>query len=123
MFGVADNKEFLKAIGIDNAPQDVKERLISGIEELARQDLIIALSEKLSDAEAEEFGAITDEDQAYNWLMQHVPDFNTIVAGILTNIGNDIIARGDAVLGQQPEAQQSEPQQPQPQAPQPQPQV
>lgn len=123
MFGVADNKEFLKAIGIDNAPQDVKERLISGIEELARQDLIIALSEKLSDAEAEEFGAITDEDQAYNWLMQHVPDFNTIVAGILTNIGNDIIARGDAVLGQQPEAQQSEPQQPQSQAPQPQPQV
>ena len=102
MFDVANNKEFLTEIGIANAPEDVKAKLIAGIEDLAKKRLIIKLSERLTDAEAEEFGAITDEQQAYNWLMAKVPDLQNIVVEIFAEIKRDILEHKANVADQNP---------------------
>lgn len=92
MFGIADNTEFLTAIGIADAPEDTKAKLIAEIEDLAQKKLVVALSERLTEVQAEEFGAITDEKQAYDWLMANVPDFQTLVTDILAEIKNDILS-------------------------------
>ena len=99
MFGIANNTEFLTAIGIANASEETKAKLIAGIEDLAQKRLVVALSDRLTDAQAEEFGAITDEKQAYDWLMANVPDFQEIVAGVLSGIKNDILQHKTAVVG------------------------
>ena len=99
MFDVANNTEFLTAIGIADAPEDVKAKLVAGIEDLAQKKLVVALSDKITDAQAEEFGNITDEQQAYNWLMTNVPDFQQIVTDIFAEIKNDILTRKANVVG------------------------
>lgn len=99
MFGIADNQEFLTAIGIADASEETKNQLIAGIETLAEQRLVTALSDKLTDAEAEEFGKITDEQQARDWLMTKVPDFQDIVTKILADIKNDILLHKAEIIG------------------------
>lgn len=99
MFGIADNTEFLTAIGIADAPEETKAKLIAGIEDLAQKRLVIKLSERLSEAQAEEFDAITDEKQAYDWLTANVPDFQQIVTEVLSEIKNDILTHRANVIG------------------------
>ena len=99
MFDIANNTEFLTAIGIANAPEDVKAKLIAGIENLAQQKLVEAMSDRITDAQAEEFGNITDEQQAYNWLMTNIPDFQQIVTDVLADIKNDILTHKANVVG------------------------
>ena len=89
MFGVA----------IADAPEDVKAKLIAGIEDLAQQKLINAISDKITDAQAEEFGNIVDEQQAYDWLMTNVPDFQQIVTDVFAEIKNDILLNKAKVVG------------------------
>lgn len=99
MFDISNNTEFLTAIGIINAPEDTKAALIAGIEDLAQQKLVTEISDRLTDAEAEEFGNITDEKQAYDWLMAHIPDFETIVTKVLSDIKDDILKHKAEVVG------------------------
>lgn len=99
MFGIKDNTEFLTAIGIANAPDDVKATLIAGIEDLAQKKLVVAISDRITDAQAEEFGAIQDEEQAYQWLNANVPDFESIVTSVLEDIKNDILMHKAEVVG------------------------
>lgn len=102
MFGIANNQEFLTEIGIADAPDDVKAKLVAGIEELAQKRLTIKLSERLTDAQAEEFGAITDENQAYNWLMTNIPDFQNLVAEVFAEIKREILEHKAKTAGQNP---------------------
>ena len=100
MFDIANNTEFLTAIGINNAPEEVKEKLIAGIENLAQQRLITKLSDKLTDEQAEEFGNITDEQQAADWLNQNIPDFADLVTEVFSEIKNEILEHKMNVVGQ-----------------------
>ncbi len=99
MFDIANNTEFLTAIGINNAPEDVKAKLIAGIENLAEKKLITRLSDIVTDEQAEQFGSITDEQEAANWLNTNIPNFQEIVTEVLTEIKNDIMQHKTAVVG------------------------
>lgn len=99
MFGIANNTEFLTAIGINDAPEETKATLIAGIEDLVKNKLITEMSNRLTEAEAEEFGNIADEDQAYNWLNTHVPDFNDIVKKIISDVQYDILKHKAEAMG------------------------
>lgn len=99
MFGIADNMEFLAAIGITDVPEETKSKLIAGIEDLAQKKLVIKLSERLSEAQAEEFSAITDEKQAADWLAANVPDFPQIVTDVLSEIKNDTLEHKANIIG------------------------
>ena len=99
MFDIANNTEFLTAIGIDNAPEDVKAKLIAGIENLAEKKLITRLSDIVTDEQAEQFGSITDEQEAANWLNTNVPNFQEIVTEVLAEIKDDIMQHKAAVVG------------------------
>ena len=99
MFGIANNTEFLTAIGINDAPEETKATLIAGLEELIKNKLITEMSNRLTDAEAEEFGNIADEEEAYNWLNTHVPDFNDIVKKIIGDVQYDILKHKTEVVG------------------------
>ena len=99
MFDIANNTEFLTAIGINDASEDVKAKLIAGIENLAQERLITKISDKLTEQQAEEFGNITDEQQAADWLNTNVPDFMNMVTEVFEEIKNDILAHKANVVG------------------------
>lgn len=99
MFDIANNTEFLTAIGINDAPEETKTKLISSIEALAEKRLITKLSEVMTDAQAEEFGKITDEKQAYDYLISTVPNFEDLVTEILAEIKDEILTHQAAVVG------------------------
>ena len=99
MFDIANNTEFLTAIGINDAPEETKAKLISGIEALAEKRLVAKLSEVMTDEQAEAFGQITDEKQAYNYLMNTVPNFQDLVTEVLTEIKDEILTHQAAVVG------------------------
>lgn len=99
MFDIANNVEFQTAIGINDAPEDVKAKLINGIEELANQRLITKLSEVMTEEQAEAFGKITDEKQAYDYLISAVPNFQDLVTEILAEIKDEILTHQAAVVG------------------------
>ena len=99
MFDIANNTEFLTAIGINNAPEDVKAKLIAGIENLAEQRLITKVSDKLTEEQATEFGNITDEKQAADWLNANMPDFPNLVTEVFEEIKNEILEHKMNVVG------------------------
>ena len=97
MFDIANNTEFLTEIGINDAPEETKATLIAGIEDLAEKRLINRLSEVMTDEQAEEFGKITDEQQAYDYLMNTVPNLQDIVTEIFSDIKKVILSRQQAI--------------------------
>lgn len=99
MFDIANNTEFLTAIGINDAPEETKAKLINGIEALAENRLIIKLSDVMTEEQAEEFGKITDEKQANDYLMSVVPNFQGIVTGVLAEIRDEILMHQATVVG------------------------
>ena len=99
MFDVANNTEFLETIGIANAPEDTKAKLIAGIEDLAQKRLVSKLADKVTDEQAEEFGKIADEQQAADWLKANVPDFENLVTEVFSEIKNEILMHKAKVVG------------------------
>ena len=99
MFNIANNTEFLEALGINDAPEETKAKLIAGLEDLAKERITIKLSECFSEEQAKEFGAITDEQQAYDWIMKNIPDFEQMIADVLSDIKFDILRQKAEVVG------------------------
>ena len=99
MFDIANNAAFLEAIGIADAPEETKAKLITGIEDLAQKKLVVKISDKITDQQAEEFGNITDEDQAKAWLEANIPDFSSLVTEVFAEIKHEILAHKANVVG------------------------
>ena len=99
MFGIANNTEFLEAIGIADAPEETKAKLVAGLEDLAEKRLVEKLSDRLTEEQAKEFGAITDEKAAYDWLMTNVPDLQDIITNTLAEMRDDILQHKATVVG------------------------
>lgn len=99
MFGIANNTEFLKEIGIADAPEETKQTLIAGIENLAQKRLVVKVSDKLTEAQAEEFGRITDDQEAYNWLTRNLPEFQDMIAEVFAEIKQEILTDKAKVVG------------------------
>lgn len=100
MFDIANNTEFLTAIGINDASEDVKAKLIAGIENLAEERLITKVSDKLTEEQANEFGQITDEQQAADWLNTNIPDFPSLVTEVFEEIKTDILKHKANTVGE-----------------------
>lgn len=99
MFDIANNTEFLTEIGINNAPDDVKAKLIAGIEGLAEKKLVNRIADIVTDEQAEQFSNITDEKQAAEWLRTNVPNFDEIVKEVFAEIKGDILQHKATVVG------------------------
>ena len=97
MFGIADNHDFLVAIGIENAPN--RDAIVANLEKIAQQKLTIKVSERLSSAQLEEFNNIVDEEQAANWLANNLPEFPNLVTESLSEMKNEILSTKEKVLG------------------------
>ena len=97
MFGIADNHDFLVAIGIENAPN--RDAIVANLEKIAQQKLTIKISEKLSPAQLEEFNSIIDEGQAANWLAINLPDLPNLVTESLSELKDEILSTKAKVLG------------------------
>lgn len=100
MFDIANNTEFLTAIGINDASEEVKEKLIAGIEDLAQERLIAKISDKLTEEQAAEFDNITDEQQAADWLNANMPEFPSLVTEVFEEIKNEILLHKANVVGE-----------------------
>ena len=99
MFDIANNTEFLTEIGINDAPEDVKAKLIAGLEDLARRKLIIRISDIITDEQAEQFGNITDEKEAAEWIKTNIPNFDDIVKEVFAGMKSDILQHKANVVG------------------------
>lgn len=101
MFDIANNTEFLTAIGVNDAPEDVKAQLIADIEELAQQRLIVKISDKITNEQAEEFNSITDEQQAADQLKANIPGFDDFVTEVFAEIRDELLAEKANKEGEQ----------------------
>ena len=99
MFDIAENTDFLTAIGIADADEETKATLIAGLNDLVKQKLTIKISDLITDEQAEEFGKITDEKEAQDWLMTNIPNFPDLFAEAMSEIKNDLLARKAEVMG------------------------
>ena len=99
MFDIANNADFIKALGIADADEETKSTLIAGLEDLAQQKLITKISDILTDQQAEEFGQIADEKQAYDWLTTNIPNFTDMATEVLAEIRDDILTRKVEIVG------------------------
>ena len=90
MFGIAENIELLKDIGIADAPEEVKQPLIAEIEDFARKKLAIKLSERITPQQAEELAGIAEEQKVHEWLSSNLPDCDSIVSDIIDEVKNEI---------------------------------
>ncbi len=97
MFGIADNHDFLAALGIENAPN--RDVIIANLEKIAQQKLTIKISERLTAAQLEEFNSIVDEEQSANWLNNNLPDFSNLVTESISEMADEILSTKKAVLG------------------------
>lgn len=97
MFGIADNHEFLTAIGIENAPN--RDAIIANLERIAQRKLTIKISEKLTPVQLEEFNSIADETQSADWLANNLPELPKLVTESLSEMKNEILSTKAAVLG------------------------
>ena len=98
MFNIKNDLEFQSAIGIDKADEETKAKLINNLEDLATNRLIIALSDRLTDDEIDDFSSITDEEKAYNWLETHVPDLRDLMLTVLDNMKSEIQTKRQEVM-------------------------
>ena len=57
------------------------------------------ISNVLTDQQAEEFGQITDEKQAQDWLNANIPNFSDMVTEVFAELRNDILARKAEIVG------------------------
>ena len=99
MFNIANNQDFLMAIGIANLPEETKAPLIDGLEATAQRKLILKLEERLTDEQAEQLGAIEDEQETANWLRANVPDFLFIVSDVLSEMQQEILTAKQNTIG------------------------
>jgi hypothetical protein len=99
MFGIINNQQFLEELGVANQPPEVKQQLAEKLEKLAQSKLTVKLSEKLTDEQAEAFGAITDEKASAEWLRQNVPDFLFLVGDVMEEMKREIMERKSQVVG------------------------
>ena len=90
MFGIADNHEFLTAIGIENAPN--RDAIVADLERIAQQKLTIKLSDKLTPAQLDEFNGIDDEEQAAKWLNTNLPDLPKLVTESLSEMRDELLS-------------------------------
>ena len=97
MFGIADNHEFLSAIGIENAPN--RDAIVANLEKIAQQKLTIKISEKLSPTQLEEFNNIVDEEQVANWLARNLPDLPNLVTESLSEMKDEILLTEEKIVG------------------------
>ncbi len=97
MFGIADNHEFLTAIGVENAPN--RDVIVANLERIAQQKLAIKISERLTPDQLEEFNNINDEEQAARWLAGNLPDLLKLVTESLADMKNEVLATKGMVLG------------------------
>ena len=100
MFDIINNPQFLADIGIDNASEEDKARLIAGIEDIAKERLTAKVADRITSEQAEEFGNITDEREAAEWLNANIPDFSSLVTEVFSEIRREIIAHKANVLGE-----------------------
>ena len=76
-----------------------KAALIAGLEQLAQNRLINRLTEVMTDEQAKEFSEITDEQQAYDYLMRVVPNLQDIVTEIFSDLKKEILTRQQSIVG------------------------
>ena len=99
MFDIANNTDFLTAIGIADTDEQTKQTLIDGLNNLVKQKLTIKISDIITDEQAEEFSGISDEKEAYDWLMERVPNFPELVVETTNEIKDDILNHKAKVMG------------------------
>ena len=99
MFDIANNTEFLTATGINDAPEDVKAKLIDSAEELAEKLLTSKIMGRITEQQAAEFDLILDDKEAVDWLNQHIPELPTLTKEVLAEVQDEIVSQRINILG------------------------
>jgi hypothetical protein len=99
MFNIANNQDFLMALGIADLPEETKAPLIEGLEASAQSRLVLKLEERLTDEQAEQLGAIDDDQQMSDWLRANVPDFLFLVSDVLSEMQQEILSAKQNIIG------------------------
>ncbi len=91
MFRIAENKDFLSAIGADDISELQLKELVAELENLAQERLMLKIKNSLTDLQMNEFDSIDDEGDAYLWVVRNLPTAPSLMPEILEDIKKDIL--------------------------------
>ena len=97
MFGIAENHEFLAALGIENAPN--RDSIVADLERIAQNKLTVKISDCLTPAQLEEFNAIADERESADWIAANLPNIYDLVTEVFSEIRDEFLAEKATILG------------------------
>ena len=90
---------FLESVGLESLTAEQKQSLMQHIMSELEMRVGTKLSEGLSDKELSEFEKFgSNSQEAYNWLLEHRPNFAQVVSGEIEKIQKETATNKDQLL-------------------------
>ena len=92
------NEEFLAEVGLSAMPEDQKKDFLEYVQEQLEIRIGERISKGMTEAQLDEFDAITDQNEAAKWLEANRPDYREIVTRTISEMKEEIRANSSKLL-------------------------
>jgi len=89
---------FLQEMGLQAMPEDQKQAFLNYVQEELEVRIGERISKGLTEAQLNEFDAITDQTEAARWLEQNRPDYREIVTRTIDELKAEIRANRNKLI-------------------------
>lgn len=93
------DEKFLQEMGLSAMPEDQKQKFLDYVQEELEVRIGERISKGLTEAQLNEFDAISDPLEAAKWLEENRPDYREIVTRTIEEIKEEIRANRAKLLG------------------------
>ena len=93
------DEKFLQEMGLSAMPEDQKQKFLDYVQEELEVRIGERISKGLTEAQLNEFDAISDPLEAAKWLEENRPDYHEIVTRTIEEIKEEIRANRAKLLG------------------------
>lgn len=104
--------DFLRELGLGALPDEEKKAMLAHVYETLQMRVGIKLTERMTDAQLDEFEGLLDggdEPGALHWLESNFPNYKQVVAEELEKLRQEIAAAAPQILQAAAEQSQSQP--------------
>ena len=92
------DENFLQEMGLSAMPEDQKQRFLDYVQEELEVRIGERISKGLTEAQLNEFDAITDQAEAARWLERNRPDYREIVTRTINEMKDEIRANRNKLI-------------------------
>lgn len=92
------DENFLQEMGLSAMPEDQKQEFLNYVQEELEIRIGERISKGLTEAQLNEFDAITSQEEAARWLEKNRPDYREIVNRTINELKAEIRANRDKLI-------------------------